>query len=270
MNTRKVHIKSFGCQMNKLDSALVTGALKDAGFALTEKVKEADVVLINTCSVRQHAEDRVLSHLGHLKHIKETQPGLVVGVIGCMAQRLGTELLDHEAVNIVCGPAQIPQIPELVNQALEGKTKLLSVTKNIRQKPLTTNHELRTTNSLDAFELAYDSDKHHIPGQAFVRVMRGCNNFCSYCVVPYVRGPEVSRAPQAIIEQIKRLTADGVKQITLLGQTINSYNYPAGDKTYRLADTRLILMSRYCGRWPICRRFVRICTYRLKAARTEF
>ena len=224
--------------MNKLDSALVTGALKEAGFALTEKVKEADVVLINTCSVRRHAENRVLSHLGHLKHIKETQPGLVVGVIGCMAQRLGAKLLDHEAVNIVCGPAQIPQIPDLVKCALEDKTKLLSVTENIRQKAAATatNKELKTTNSLDDFELAYDSSRSYIPSQAFVRVMRGCNNFCSYCVVPYVRGPEVSRPPAPIIEQITRLAADGVKQITLLGQTINSYNYPAGDRTYRLAD----------------------------------
>jgi len=217
--------------MNKLDSALVASAITDAGFTLTEKVKDADVVLINTCSVRQHAEDRVLSHLGHLKHIKETQPGLVIGVIGCMAQRLGAELLDHEAVNIVCGPAQIPQIPELVKRALEEPNKLLSVTENIRQKCSDDQSSV-----LDTFETAHDSDKCHIRGQAFVRVMRGCNNFCSYCVVPYVRGPEVSRAPQAIIEQIKRLTADGVKQITLLGQTINSYNYPAGDKTYRLAD----------------------------------
>ncbi len=224
--------------MNKLDSALVASAIKDAGFALTEKVKDADVVLINTCSVRQHAEDRVLSHLGHLKHAKRTRPGLVVGVIGCMAQRLGAELLDHDAVDIVCGPAQIPQIPDLVKRALEDKTKLLSVTENIRQKTQATaaNNELRTMNSLDDFELAYDSSRSYIPSQAFVRAMRGCNNFCSYCVVPYVRGPEVSRPAGQVIEQIKKLAADGVKQITLLGQTINSYNYPAGDKTYRLAD----------------------------------
>jgi len=231
MDTRKVHINSFGCQMNKLDSAIVTGALEDAGFTLTEKVKDADVVLINTCSVRRHAEDRVLSHLGHLKHIKETRPRLVVGVIGCMAQRLGAELLDHEAVDIVCGPAQIPQIPGLVKRALEEQKKILTVTQNIRRKCSDDQSD-----ALDNFELAYDSDKNHIPGQAFVRVMRGCNNFCSYCVVPYVRGPEVSRPPQAIIEQIKKLAADGVKQITLLGQTINSYSFPAGDRTYRLAD----------------------------------
>jgi len=217
--------------MNKLDSALVAAALKDAGFELTEKAKDADVVLINTCSVRGHAEDRVLSQLGHIKHIKQTRPQPIVGVIGCMAQRLGAELLDHEAVNIVCGPAQIPQIPELVKRALQEPNKLLSVTKNIRQKSSD-----EQSGSLDTLELTYDSDKHHIPHQAFVRAMRGCNNFCSYCIVPYVRGPEVSRPPEAIIEQIKRLAADGVKQITLLGQTINSYNYPAGDRTYRLAD----------------------------------
>ena len=217
--------------MNKLDSALVAGALKDAGFEPTEKVKEADVVLINTCSVRRHAEDRVLSHLGHLKHIKETQPQLVVGVIGCMAQRLGDELLEHEAVNIVCGPAQIPQIPDLVKRSLEGGTKLLSVTESIRRKCSDDQ-----SSALDTFETAYDSDKHLITGQAFVRVMRGCNNFCSYCVVPYVRGPEVSRPTDRIIEQIKKLADKEIKQITLLGQTVNSYNYPAGDKTYRLAD----------------------------------
>ena len=231
MSAKKVHLKSFGCQMNKLDSALVTSALKDAGFALTETVKEADVVLINTCSVRQHAEQRVLSHLGRLKHIKETRPKLIVGVIGCMAQRLGADLLDHKAVDIVCGPAQIPQIPDLVNRALQDKTKLLSVTDNIRRKCSD-----RQSNALDAFETAYDSDKYCIPNQAFVRVMRGCNNFCTYCVVPYVRGPEISRPPEAIVEQIKKLADQGVKQITLLGQTINSYNWPAPHKTYRLAD----------------------------------
>jgi len=106
----KLLIKSFGCQMNKLDTALVTSALEDAGFGFTDSAKEADVVLINTCSVREHAEQRVLSHLGHLKHIKESRPNLVVGVIGCMAQRLGNKLLEHEVVNLVCGPAEIPQI----------------------------------------------------------------------------------------------------------------------------------------------------------------
>jgi len=231
MDTKRLYIKSFGCQMNKLDTSLAAAALKEAGFATTDKVAEADLVLINTCSVRQHAEDRVFSHLGHLKYIKESRPRLTVAVMGCMAQRLGAELLAHPAVDIVAGPAQLARIVELVKSAMEEKTGLLAITKEIRTK--TSESE---NNALDKFELTYDHDKNHIPGQGFVRVMRGCNNFCSYCVVPYVRGPEVSRPPNAIIEQVQRLADEGVRQITLLGQTVNSYAYQAGSKTYRLAD----------------------------------
>ncbi len=217
--------------MNKLDTSLVAVALQQAGFTQTSKITEAGVVLINTCSVRQHAEDRVFSHLGHLKHLKESRPEIIVAVIGCMAQRLGKELLDHEAVDIVCGPAQITQIPELIGQALANKTKTLVVTEKIRKKPPTDE-----ANSLDEFEFCYDRVDDRIPAQAYVRVMRGCNKFCTYCVVPYVRGQEISRPPNAIIEQIKKLADQGAKQITLLGQTVNSYKYNAGDKSYSLAD----------------------------------
>jgi len=229
MNDPTVHIKSFGCQMNKLDTALVSSALKAAGFELTGSVKEADAVLINTCSVREHAEQRVLSHLGHLKHIKESRPALVVGVIGCMAQRLGRQLLEDKTVDIVCGPGQIPQIVTLVREALDGNKKTLSITEKIRQKP-------NEDNTLDDFESAYGIEDKEIPGQAFVRVMRGCDKFCSYCVVPYVRGAEVSRPPTTIIEQIKKLAGNGVKQVTLLGQRVNAYKYTAGEKTYCLAN----------------------------------
>ena len=228
---KTVHVKSFGCQMNKLDTALVTAALQEAGFGLSESVKEADVVLINTCSVREHAEQRVLSHLGHLKHMKESRPDLVVGVIGCMAQRLGEELLEHEAVNIVCGPAEIPQISELIAKVVQKEQKILAVTEKIRRKG-----SPQQNGSLEEFESAYGIEDGRVPAQAFVRVMRGCNNFCSYCVVPYVRGPEVSRPPNAIIEQIRKLADHGVKQITLLGQTVNSYRYKAGERAWSLAD----------------------------------
>ncbi len=231
MSQKKVHVKSFGCQMNKLDTALVTTALEDAGFGLSESVKEADVVLINTCSVREHAEQRVLSHLGHLKHMKESRPDLVVGVIGCMAQRLGDELLDHEAVNIVCGPAEIPKISGLVADALKERKKTLAVTEKVRRKG-----PEQQRRAIEEFESAYGIEDERIAAQAFVRVMRGCNNFCSYCVVPYVRGPEVSRPPSAIVEQIRKLADHGVKQVTLLGQTVNSYRYEAGEKTWSLAD----------------------------------
>jgi len=226
----KVHLKTYGCQMNKLDTALVVSALKANGFSLTDSVKEADVVLINTCSVREHAEQRAFSHLGHLKHIKKTRPDLIVAVIGCMAQRLGADLLGHEAVDIVCGPAQIPQITELVTKALKEKQKTLVVMEKIRQASEEQSLEL------EKFESVYGIEDKQIPGQAFVRVMRGCNNFCSYCVVPYVRGPEVSRPPATIIEQIKKLADAGVKQVTLLGQRVNAYKYTTGEKIYCLAD----------------------------------
>jgi tRNA-2-methylthio-N6-dimethylallyladenosine synthase len=231
MSGRNVHIKSFGCQMNKLDTALVTSALEKAGYALVESVEEADVVLINTCSVREHAEQRVLSHLGHLKHIKESRPDMVVGVVGCMAQRLGDKLLEHEAVNIVCGPAQIPQISRLLTEALQERKEVSAVTERIRRKAPEEQDQ-----ALERFESAYGIDDERIPAQAFVRVMRGCDNFCSYCVVPYVRGAEVSRSPEAIIEQIRKLADQGVGQVTLLGQRVNSYKYKRGEKTLCLAD----------------------------------
>ncbi|MFA5240286.1 MAG: tRNA (N6-isopentenyl adenosine(37)-C2)-methylthiotransferase MiaB [Phycisphaerae bacterium] len=227
----KVHLQTYGCQMNKLDSELVTAALKNGGFEIIDSEKDADAVLINTCSVRDHAEQRVMSHLGNLKHIKESRPDLVVGVIGCMAQRLGAELLADKTVDIVCGPAQIPQIPELVTKALQEKTKTIAVTEKIRQKSA-------EDDTLEEFEMVSDSDDKRIPNQAFVRAMRGCNNFCTYCIVPYVRGPEVSRPPAAIIEQVKRLADSGVKMVTLLGQTVNSYKYDS----YCLAD----LLEKLC------------------------
>jgi tRNA-2-methylthio-N6-dimethylallyladenosine synthase len=226
----KVFLQTFGCQMNKLDTALVRCALLDAGFTLTESEKDADVVLLNTCSVRQHAEERVLSHLGNLSHIKETRPDMVVGVIGCMAQRLGDRLLEHKAVNIVCGPAQIPQIATLVSKALREKKKTVAVTAKIRQP---VEEQLQT---FEEFESAYGLEDRQIPGQAFVRATHGCNNFCSYCIVPYVRGPEVCRPPEAIVGQIRKLADNGVKQVTLLGQRVNAYKYKSGEKTYCLAD----------------------------------
>jgi tRNA-2-methylthio-N6-dimethylallyladenosine synthase len=222
--------------MNKLDTALVTTALKEAGFRLTGSVKDADVVVLNTCSVREHAETRVLSHLGHLKHLKRQKPGLVVAVMGCMAQRLGDELLAHDAVSIVCGPTQIPRLADLIAEALDHHTKQLAVTAEVRRE------EKDLNDSLERFESVYsrggDEDR-SVAGQAFVRVMRGCNNFCTYCIVPHVRGPEVCRPPAAILEQVEKLADQGVRQVTFLGQTVNAYKYQAGEKTYSLADLLL-------------------------------
>jgi len=230
MQKPKIHLKNFGCQMNKLDASLLGSALAAQGYAFTDSPAEADVIVLNTCSVRQHAEDRVLSHLGHLRHLKKSRPQLLVAVIGCMAQRLGRALLAHEAVDIVAGPSQLPEVPALIAQALVDRGKYLSVSEKIRQT------DEADEDRLDAFEYAHDSDKLHLKSQAFIRVMRGCNNFCSYCIVPYVRGPEVSRPPQVIVEQAHKLAAEGIQQITLLGQTVNSYRYTDGGKTYTLKD----------------------------------
>lgn len=229
MKGRIVHIKSFGCQMNKLDTALVTSALKKSGFSVAKSEKDADIVLLNTCSVREHAEQRVLSHLGHLKHIKESKPDMVVAVLGCMAQRMGAELMEDKTVDIVCGPSQIPQIVKLVKDALDEKKKAIAVTEKIRQ-------EAGENEELEKFEMVSDGGYSQLPSQAYVRVMRGCNNFCTYCIVPYVRGPEVSRPPAAIVEQVKKLADGGVKMITLLGQRVNAYKYKSKGRVYCLAD----------------------------------
>ncbi|MCH8216156.1 MAG: tRNA (N6-isopentenyl adenosine(37)-C2)-methylthiotransferase MiaB [Planctomycetes bacterium] len=229
MTEKRIHIKSYGCQMNKLDTALVSSAFKDAKYTKTEDIHLADIVRINTCSVRQHAEDRVISNLGYLKHLKKSKPDLVVGVIGCMGQRLGEELLAREEVDLVCGPDQIPHIVDLCHQVITEKTKVLDVSDRIR-------HRSADNPELEAFESMHDSDDKAIEGQAFVRVMRGCNYFCTFCIVPFVRGPEVSRPIGAIVDQVKRLAADGVRQVTLLGQTVNAYECRAGDRIYSLAD----------------------------------
>lgn len=221
--------------MNKLDSSLVSAALAERGFELTEQVNQADAVILNTCSVRQHAEDRVLSHLGHLRHLKKSRPDLVVVVMGCMAQRLGKELLDQHGADIVVGPNQIHQIPDLIQQTQSERKKHLDICAQIR-KPPEDPAVVQVNQKLDEFEVRYDSDENHLKSQAFIRVMRGCNNFCSYCIVPYVRGPEMCRHPKAIFEQAKKLAERGIQQITLLGQTVNAYRYQDGQKSYTLAD----------------------------------
>jgi len=152
--------------MNKLDSNLVVNSFVKDGFELTEDVGSADIVLVNTCSVRNHAEERVLSMLGHLKHVKKTNPHLIVAVFGCMAQRCKDDLLNHPVVNIVCGPLQIPELPKLVHNAVEKVKKQKAVSENIRHKP-----EAQSLVSLDDFEQDFDSVEENLPAQAFVRVL---------------------------------------------------------------------------------------------------
>jgi tRNA-2-methylthio-N6-dimethylallyladenosine synthase len=231
MNGKKLYIRSFGCQMNKLDSGLVTKAFTTAGCKLVDDESDADIIIFNTCSVREKAEQKVLSRIGYTGHLKKDRPDVVVAVIGCMAQRLGDKLLENPAVDIVCGPGRIPTLADQVRQVMQQHINLVSVEDDIRKIP-----EAQAQKTLDEFEYINDSDEGQIPGQAFVRVMRGCNNFCSYCIVPFVRGPEVSRPPAQIIEQAKKLADTGIKQLTLLGQTVNSYFYDDGGRKWRLSD----------------------------------
>lgn len=217
--------------MNKLDAGLVSSALQEAGHKPTENESDADVIIFNTCSVRENAERKVLSRIGFIGHLKKENPSITLAIIGCMAQRLGEDLLARKEVDIVCGPGQIPDLLNMVENVRSQNKKTLCVSENIRKQPDQTQIE-----HLDSFEYTYDTEQEQIKGQSFVRIMRGCNNFCTYCIVPFVRGPEISRPPQQIIDQCKRLIDEGSKQITLLGQTVNSYSYTAGDKTYRLAD----------------------------------
>ncbi len=248
MNAKKIHLKSFGCQMNKLDSSLLAAALTENGWEMTDSPAQADVVVINTCSVRDHAEQRVFSHLGHLQHLKKFRPQLLVAVIGCMAQRLGAQLLAHPVVDIAAGPEQLHEVPHLIEQALEEHRKLLAVTEKIR-RPADSPQALTLHEKLDEFELAYDSDETHLKSQAFIRAMRGCNNFCTFCIVPYVRGPELSRSPQTILRQAQKLADQGIRQITLLGQTINSYRYTENGRTSTLADLLEMVSQIDSIRW---------------------
>jgi tRNA-2-methylthio-N6-dimethylallyladenosine synthase len=192
--------------MNERDSEWVTGILLDKGFRKVDSPKEADAIIFNTCSVRKHAEDRAISNMGQLARIKQKRPGAIFGVIGCTAEYYGKELfskLPH--VDFVCGTANIHRVAELIERTVSEKRRQLAIGDTSRRLP-----ELRC---------GYRSDR----ATAYVSISRGCDNYCSYCVVPYVRGPERSRMPEDIIEEVKDLIKRGCGDITLLGQNVNSY-----------------------------------------------
>ncbi len=208
-NQKNVLIQTFGCQMNKLDSELISGSFIDAGYKLVDSEAKADVILVNTCSVREHAEERVYSRMMNLKPLKAKKPGLVIGIIGCMAQKDKEGIfkrLPH--VSLVCGPHRYKSIVKEVDK-LRSKdiVKSVSVDKEGLVKGESYEHS------------TFLADKNH----AFVQVMRGCDNFCSYCIVPYVRGKEISRPPEDIIAEVSSLLDRGVKEITLLGQSVTGY-----------------------------------------------
>lgn len=232
--TRKLYLETFGCQMNVLDSELVLGQLRAQGYESVTDRDSADVILYNTCSVREHAEQKVWSRLGELRDRKKEQPGLVIGVIGCMAERDGTNIFQRNPhVDVLCGPGELDKLAQLVHNA--AVTAGAPNGRRQRQVALMGSN-VRRSGTLDAAEdhlelldLSRSISAQDNLAQAYVRITRGCNKFCTYCVVPYTRGPEVHRPPQNIIDEVRRLADAGAREVTLLGQTINHYCYDHGD-----------------------------------------
>ncbi len=231
-HNRQLYIETVGCQMNMLDSELVVAALRKQGFELTSDVAEADTVLFNTCSVREHAEHKIYSALGRLKHSKRRRPNQVIGVIGCMAQKDKTLVFQRAPhVDLVVGTGQLAQIPELVEQARADRQQRLAVSLDRRDA---TRQEV--SDSFQSYDPLRDPEMRPSPFQAFVRIMIGCDKFCTYCVVPLTRGPEQSRPPRDIVREVQKLAEEGVKEVTLLGQTVNSYKYTQDGRLFRLSD----------------------------------
>ena len=207
----RVYIETFGCQMNEYDTELVRSLLQNRGFGFTDRGDEADVVLLNTCAIRENAHNRVYGHLADYKALR-TQRGLVIGVLGCMAQNLKTDLFESQSmIDVLVGPDAYRRLPDLLFQAIENRTRGLAV---------------------DLSE--YETYEEILPQRgggvnAWIAVMRGCDNFCTFCVVPYTRGRERSRNPQGILQEALQLAEQGYKQITLLGQNVNSYRYDDWD-----------------------------------------
>ena len=215
---RKMYIESYGCQMNFSDSEIVASILTDEGFSTTPNIEEADVVFVNTCSIREKAEQTVRNRLKVYNAIKKKQnPGMVVGVLGCMAERLKEKFLEEEQlVDIVVGPDAYRDLPNLIGEVDEGR---------------------KAVNVILSKEETYaEISPVRLGGSgitAFVSIMRGCDNMCSFCVVPYTRGRERSRDPKSIINECKQLIIDGYKEVTLLGQNVDSYLwYGGGPKKY--------------------------------------
>jgi len=233
---KRLYIETVGCQMNLLDSELVVAELRKAGYELVDHPRRADAVLFNTCSVRQHAEDKIYSALGRLKHAKEHQPDKIIGVLGCMAQK-DQQLIFHRApyVDLVVGPGQLHQIPELFEKIIAGRGPQLEVSLDRKA-----GGRAEVEQSFESYDPLRDPQMRPNRYQAYVRIMIGCDKFCTYCIVPRVRGPEQSRPAEHIEKEVRRLVDEGCREVTLLGQTVNSYRDTHNGRTQRLSD----LLSR--------------------------
>ena len=210
---KKLFIETYGCQMNVADSEVVASVMKMAGYDVTEEIETADAVLINTCSIRDNAEQKIFSRLSQLAAMRKKRGShFIVGIIGCMAERMKETLISDHGVDIVAGPDAYLDLPSLFAAAENGEKAInidLSLTETYR----------------DVIPARIGANK--IGG--FISIMRGCNNFCSYCIVPYTRGRERSREPGSILNELRDLQAKGFKEVTLLGQNVNSYRYVSPD-----------------------------------------
>ena len=203
-----LYIETYGCQMNVADSEVIASVMKMAGYEPCEDLESADAILINTCSIRDNAEQKILHRLDALNALRKKGRKLIVGVVGCMAERVKEELIENHGVDLVAGPDAYLSLPDLVAQVEAGEKAL--------------NVELSTTETYrDVIPSRVCSN--HISG--FVSIMRGCNNFCHYCIVPYTRGRERSRDVESILNEVNDLAAKGYKEVTLLGQNVNSYRF---------------------------------------------
>lgn len=227
---KKIYLETFGCQMNVLDSELVESQLRALGYTFTPALEDADVVLYNTCSVRERSEQKVWSRLGLMRMRKAEVPALVVGVIGCMAERDGAGLMKRmPQVDLMCGPSELDQLPALLENVLTTGKQQHALAGNTSRRSKTLEHaqESGDEDGLESLDLGRSFSPETEGGgrkfEAYVRIVRGCNKFCTYCVVPYTRGAEVSRSPQAILEEVRKLTDAGCLEVTLLGQTVNHY-----------------------------------------------
>ncbi|MBC3792040.1 MiaB/RimO family radical SAM methylthiotransferase [Spirosoma utsteinense] len=211
---KRLYIESYGCQMNFADSEVVAAVMRNAGFATTSSAEEADLIFLNTCAIRDNAEQKVRHRLKHLIGFKRQKPGLLVGILGCMAERLKTQLLEEEKViDIVAGPDAYRDIPKLVEEAESGQ-KAVNVFLS------------REETYADISPIRLNSNG----VSAFVSIMRGCDNMCSFCVVPFTRGRERSRDPHSIVREAQDLFDQGYREVILLGQNVDSYKWEAGKK----------------------------------------
>lgn len=233
-NGKRLYVETYGCQMNVGDSEILVSIMQDEGYRYTEDIAQADVILVNTCSIRDNAEQRIWGRLREFHRYKRVRKGLVVGIVGCMAERLREELFERETVvDVVVGPDSYRELPRLVAAAAAGSHGV-----NVQLSQEETYGDIRPVRL----------DRNGV--SAFISIMRGCNNFCSYCVVPYTRGRERSRDPQTILCEAQELFSAGYREVTLLGQNVNSYRWKEG--TAEAVDFPA-LVERVAGISPLLR-----------------